>query len=406
MRRNVRSLVLFSMIALSARAQEPLDWVEKLGDVPLTLRTPHRWITVAYTGTLELEGYIIDTRAPGLIFDNDSFFNFRNRNMVTLSVGEHISIFVEERNDRRFDPSDRPVRAGFEQYFIRWTPFDQPWINLQAGKFPTPVGNFVPRHDAFDRALIRDPLPYDFMTGVSDATVVPGVTAVLNRRNLPDNKAGWVPMIWGPVYHTGAEVFGTAGQLDYAFALTDAPLSARPGQWDLDCDTDDKWNYSGRIGFSPLIGLKLGASYAIGPYLTRTPATAPFKNNQQETFGFDAAYSFGHWQFWSEFFATSWEVPNISEELRAYSYYIEGRYKFTPGFYGSLRWGQIFFNEIADAGGNPTRWDRDAWRVECGIGYFFARNLVGKLQYEHNHQNGRLQQGANMVTLQLALRWQ
>ena len=137
-------------------------------------------------------------------------------------------------------------------------------------------------------------------------------------------------------------------------------LSSRPGQWDLDSNTDDRWNYSGRVGFSPVLGLKLGANCAIGPYLKQTTATKPFEDDRQETFGFDAAYSIGHWQFWSEIFATSWEVPHVSDELRAYSYYVETRYKFTPGFYGSLRWGQIFYNEIPNAAGNKTRWDHDA----------------------------------------------
>ncbi|MSR65569.1 MAG: hypothetical protein EXS18_07305 [Verrucomicrobiae bacterium] len=115
----------------------------------------------------------------------------------------------------------------------------------------------------------------------------------------------------------------------------------------------------------------------------------------RDAFGFDANYSVGYWQFWAEFFATDWEVPNIHGDLKAYSYYLETRYKFTPKLYGSLRWGQIFFD-----GG----WDREAWRTEIGFGYYLTRNLLGKIEYEHNDQRGRIQQGANMVSMQLALK--
>jgi hypothetical protein len=383
---------------------DPFDWIEKLDHVPLALQTPSRWIAAAYTGTLEFEGYIMDTRSPGLIRPDDPFFNFRNRNKLTLSVGEHLSVFVEERTDRGFDPDDGRVRASFEQYFVRWKPFDEPWLHLQAGKFATPVGNYVPRLETFDNPMIRAPLPYDFLTTVGDGKVVPNVTAQLARRDLPDKTARWVPMIWGPVYHTGVEALGAVDKFDYAVAVTDAALSARPGQWDLDSDTNDKFNYSARLGYSPLIGCQLGVSAAIGPYLKRRGATRRFEHEQQQVYGADASYSIGHWEFWSEFYASRWQVPHVREDLLAYAYYVETRYKFTPGFYGSLRWGQIFFGQISDANGRPTRWDRDAWRVEAGLGYYFARNLVGRIQYEHNHQNGPLQQGANMVSLQLALR--
>src|SRR5262245_23808355 len=114
-----------------------LEWIEKLGDVPMTVHSPKGWITVAYVGRIESEGYIMDTRAPGLIFSEHPFYNFRNENDVTLLVGEHLSFFVQERNDRGFDPDDTYLRARFDQYFVRGTPFDEPWISVQVGKFPT-----------------------------------------------------------------------------------------------------------------------------------------------------------------------------------------------------------------------------------------------------------------------------
>jgi hypothetical protein len=377
----------------------PLDVIEKLGETPLNWRSKNGWIEVTYNGSFVFEGYVIDTRAPGLIMENDPFFYYKDTNIGRLSVGEHLMFFVNLQDDRGFDPDNQGFRSELVAYFVRATPFDEPWVNLQAGKFATVVGNFVPRHGTFENPFVRDPLPYDFMTVLGNGPPAPNATALLNRRNIPDRKQRWIPMVWGPVYHTGVEAFGAVEKFEYAFCVANAALSTPPNQWDLDSQNDEHFNYEARVGYEPIIGLKLGASYALGPYLKKSR----FDDMDQQTFGFDAAYSIGHWQFWSEFFATEWEAPNISDELRAYSYYVETRYKFTPGFYGSLRWGQIFFNEIEKANGNDTRWDRDAWRIEAGLGYFIRKNIVTRIQYEHNHQNGDLQQGANMLSLQLAL---
>jgi len=382
------------------RGLGPLEVIEKLGEMPLSWSSKNGWVQFQYTGTFEFEGYIVDSRPPGLIVGKNSFFYYKDTNLLRLSLGEHLFFFTNFQDDRGFDPDDRSVRSDFQEYFVRCTPFDEPWVNIQVGKFATPVGNFVPRHATFQNPLVRDPLPYDFMTVLGDGPPSPSAEVLLGRRNIPDRKQRWVPMIWGPVYHTGAEVFGTVNKFEYAFCVANAALSTRPNQWDLDGSNDEKYNYSGRVGYEPVIGLKLGASYAVGPYLKR-PRLYDY---DQETFGFDAAYSIGRWQFWGEFFSTCWEAPNINDDLRAYSYYLESRYKFTPGFYGSLRWGQIFFNRIDNGAGGQTRWDRDAWRIEAGLGYYFVKNLVGKVQYERNHQNGRIQQGENLVSMQLALK--
>src|SRR5207247_7453349 len=129
---------------------------------------------------------------PGLIRDHNSSFNYRNTNFLELWIGNHLFLMADFQDDRGFDPDNQAIQGDFRQYFLRYTPFDEPWVNVQVGKFATPVGNFVPRHDTFQNPLVRDPLPYDFVTVLGDAKAAPSVTALLTRRVIPDTKRNWI----------------------------------------------------------------------------------------------------------------------------------------------------------------------------------------------------------------------
>ena len=60
---------------------------------------------------------------------------------------------------------------------------------------------------------------------------------------------------------------------------------------------------------------------------------------------------------------------------------------------------------MADGRGRERSWDRDAWRVDLAVGYRFQRQLQAKLQYDVGRQAGRLQQGEQLVALQLTLKF-
>jgi hypothetical protein len=49
--------------------------------------------------------------------------------------------------------------------------------------------------------------------------------------------------------------------------------------------------------------------------------------------------------------------------------------------------------------------DRDAWRVDTGLGCRFSRHFQGKLQYSFNHQDGSLLQGEQLLAAQLTLKF-
>src|SRR5438132_1515798 len=78
-----------------------------------------------------------------------------------------------------------------------------------------------------------------------------GPAVFLARRNVPDRKAAWLPVVWGPSYATGAAVFGRVGVLDYGAEVKNAALSARPSVWDATRRGLEEPTASGRIGVHP-----------------------------------------------------------------------------------------------------------------------------------------------------------
>src|ERR1044071_4076017 len=109
------------------------------------------------------------------------------------------------------------IEARIDEYLLRYTPFEKPWVNLQIGKFATVYGNWVKRHDSWNNPFINAPVPYENVTLVSDQSVPPSPAAFLARKSKPDQKNIWLPILWGPSYTSGASVFGTVESFDYAF---------------------------------------------------------------------------------------------------------------------------------------------------------------------------------------------
>ncbi|MBI5366395.1 MAG: hypothetical protein HZA54_05125 [Planctomycetes bacterium] len=364
-------------------------------EAELRLATDDGAVDALLSGVLDLEGYVLQEEGPGLLFADHSFVNPRLTLFLDANLGEHLFLFVQARADRGFDPSDQPAEIRPDEYFGRYTLSGESWsAALQLGKFATPVGNFVPRHDSFRNGLVRAPLLYDAMTTVGDDKAPPGNQAQLNRWDLEDKKTLWQPMIWGPVYATGAQLFGTVGVFDWRVAVTNAAPGERPDEWEWKAGDEQAPAWAVRLGAAPLPGLVVGLNYAWGPYL-RDRAEASLvagrdrSDYDQRLAGIDLAYAVGHLEFWAEAYVSTWEVAKVRGDLDVIGYYIEAKYTLTPRLHASARWNQMLFGAIEDAAGRERAWDRDAWRVEVGAGYLLAANLLAKVQYEWNVREGR-----------------
>ena len=404
MRVLTATLVLL-MLGFAARGQAFLDSV----DNALTLQSRNGWFRSDLSGLLDLEGYYIDQRPPGLIFEDHSFFNPRLTLFLDTRLGDHFYSFVQARFDRGFDPGSADFEARADEYLLRWIPWTEGQLNLQFGKFATVVGSWVQRHDSWQNPLITAPLPYENLTSVSYDDVPVSPADLLSRRLVPDQKDSWLPIIWGPVYATGWAVFGTLGHFDYAFDLKNAALSSHPQQWDLD---NTLWQYptiSGRLGFRPDPAWNLGASFSVGPYMTtdasaQLPPGKSIRDYNAITLDYDVSYAHGPWQLWAEVFLSRFEVPNVGD-ADVLAYYVEGKYKITSNLFAAARWNQELYANIDNGAGGEEPWGNDMYRIDVALGYRFTRHLQTKLQYSYGHRHAELQQGEQLVAAQLTVKF-
>ncbi len=406
-------LILIMITTGTAVAQD--DWLDLL-DKSLFLQSSDESVRTDLSGLMDLEAFYIDQRAPGFIATDDPLYlNPRLTFFLDTRIGQHLYSFVQARVDTGFDPAYEDHTSGdfldarADEYFLRYTPFEDARLNLQVGKSATVVGNWVARHDSWNNPLITAPLPYENISIVTDHITPATQAGFLARRNQPDQKSLWVPVIWGPSYATGASVFGQIHEFDYAVEVKNASLSSRPATWENHTAIEDTPTFSGRFGCRPDPAWNVGASASYGSYLQSgasgsLPTGKDLMDFNQITVGQDFSYAWRHWQFWGELFLSRFEVPRAGNTDTA-AYYLEARYKITPELFLAARWNQQFFGEVADGTGGTQRWDRDIWRMETGIGYRFSRHLQAKLQYNYSHQNGPFQQGEQFVAAQITARF-
>jgi len=406
MKAALRGIVLFVFwVGAQCPAQE---WLDNVQD-SLSLKNSSGFFRCDLTVLMDVEGYYIDQRPPGLIYEDESFINPRTTFFLDTTLGQHFYAFLQARLDRGFDPGEKDFDARLDEYLVRWSPFDRALLNLQFGKFATVVGSWVNRHDSWENPLITAPLPYENLTTISDGTAPPSSQAFLARRNIPDQKDYWLPVIWGPAYTTGWAIFGSYGKLDYAVDLKNASISSRPDQWELD---NQLWQYptvSGRLGFRPGPAWVHGISFSIGPYLYSDaeyslPPGKSITDYDEITLGYDVGYAWRSWQFWAELFLTRFEVPNVGN-ADVLSYYVEAKYQITAGLFAATRWNQQIFGTVANGLGGEESWDNDMFRVDVALGYRFNRHFQTKLQYSYGHRDASLQQGEQLVAAQVTMKF-
>lgn len=405
MRRRSFILAILAGAAINAKGQ---DWLDTFDD-KLAFNTRDGFLNSRVSGLLDLEGYYIDQRPPGLLFEDESFFNPRLSLFLDAKIGPHFYVFAQGRIDRGFDPGSENFDARADEYLLRWIPWNDDRLNLQFGKFATVVGSWVQRHDSWSNPLITAPLPYENVTPVSDDDIPTSRADFLSRRHGAVEKDSWLPILWGPAYTTGWSVFGTWEKFDYSFDVKNAAISSHPYTWELG---DSLWSYptfSGRVGVRPSPAWNYGVSFSVGPYLNseaadELPTGKSISDYNQYTIGQDLSYAWHHWQFWSEVFLTRFEVPNVGNaDLLAY--YIEAKYKITAQLYAAARWNQELFGSISDGAGGEQRWGNDISRVDLALGYRFNRHFQGKIQYSFSHQDSSLQQGEQLAAAQLTLKF-
>jgi hypothetical protein len=389
------------------RIDPALTWSNRAGSV-----------RVHASGSIDVEAYVLPRPAPGAIDTQDSWL-LNPRAVVFLDgqFGDSLYGFAQARVDRGFDPSDDRAEARLDEYALRWTPWSGSSFHLQAGRFATVVGNWTTRHDSWSNPFVTAPLLYENLTGVWDNQPPRNVATLLAWSHVRPGLSPSVddvekylrlPMIWGPSYATGFAAAGSLARFRYAAEIKNASLSSRPEAWSIGEARWDHPTYSARLRFVPSPTWDIGVSASTGTFLRpiAEPMLIPGTSRgqyRQTLAGCDVAYAWHHLQVWAELYATRFSFPLVGD-ADTWAYYVEARYKFTPGFSGAVRWNQQLFGTMRDRGDN-VRWGHDAARIDFAPEIRLTANTQFKLQYSGQQGDEHAAHLVQFAAAQLTLRF-
>lgn len=385
------ALVLAPFLGLGHAPTASPNGLDALGDrLSVISNDGSRWARLS--AMTDVIVFMPERPASGsLIADETPFVAPRTALFLDAALGSRLSVHAQARVDRGFDPGrERNGDARVDEYFIDALLFEAGKTTLRAGKFATVFGAWVERHLAWDNPLITAPALYEDLVTITDRAA-PADFAVFNgRRDLPDNKQTWVPVVWGPSYATGASLAMQSGSVDMAIEVKNGALSSRPESWSaVDHGFEAGATVTGRLGWRPRAEWTLGLSGSHGPYLREAarstlPVGRELGDFSQTTLAADLTYELHRLQVWAELARSSFEVPRVGD-LGTYGGFVEVRYKVAPQWWLAGRWNQSWFDDT------PTleqTWDRDLRRLDLAVGYRHDAHIQAKLEYSLGDQSG------------------
>jgi hypothetical protein len=277
---------------------------------------------------------------------------------------------------------------------VRLRPWRQRTFDIQAGRIPPSFGVFGRRSYGVDNPVIGYPLAYQYLTSLRfDA--VPGTADDLLRMRARGWRSSFpigskvpgpgLPLVSGFRWDTGVQARWKTGPIELSGSITNGTLSHPV----LSGDTSGK-QLSGRVAFTPAIGLVVGVSAARGPWLSRevpVPGAAPL----QRVLGADLEYSRGHWIARGEMVWSRWSLPaplppSDAASVAALGAWAEARYRISPRVYLAGRADRLGFSRVSGSapGSQPIPWDAPVTRLEGGLGYYLQRNVVLRATAQSN----------------------
>jgi hypothetical protein len=323
-------------------------------------------------------------------------------------MGDRLTLHTQMRADRGFDPGAAPDgEVRLDEYYLQARILKDDDLNVRVGKFGTAFGSWANRSLSWNNPFVTAPMAYEDVLTVSDRRVASSVDKFVHRRDMPDNKITWLPILWGPSYATGLSVSDRIDWVEYAFEIKNASISSSPEVWDAaQVGFPTNPTVTGRVGLHPAPEWSLGTSVSHGAYLqANTASSLPIGSSvndfTQTTWGIDAGYEHGRWQIWSELIGTRFEVPRVGA-LEAVSGFIEAKYKLTADLWTALRWNQAAFGDVP---GMDLSWDRNGWRSDIALGWRLSENIQAKLQYSLGDKSGQEPEGNHLGALQLVMKF-
>ncbi|MGH8003598.1 MAG: hypothetical protein ACRECJ_02600 [Limisphaerales bacterium] len=284
------------------------------------------------------------------------------------------------------------------------------WGNLEAGLIRAPFGTWGPRTYSDKNPLVGIPLASSYHTAliVYKNAVQKSPTELFSYRGQggdpapPYGVSSGLPLTYDNCWNSGFLVFGGNGKIDYMLGTLAGSLSNPAIELNR-----SRPQISGRVGFTPTLGLTVGGSLAYGPYLTKEnqtdlPSGSSPNEYNQTIFGWDLNFERGKFISHAEAMVNRWIHPYVSEPLNVYSGYVEGVYKFATQFFFAARYDRMEFSKIADPSGGQSVWDYPLYRVETGLGYRFDRSVTIKLVGQLTRYPGQPQFNDDILATQIS----
>lgn len=319
---------------------------------------------------------------------------------LELRVSDRFAVLTEIR-------SDNLERVDAYAWYARMRPFRDRVLDIQIGRIPPVFGAFSRRRYDTDNPLIGYPLGYQYSTSTRP-DAAPADFDELRRMRARGSKARYsvgnsevaagMPLSNPVRWDTGIQLRVGERPVELAVALTQGTLgNPRVG------DDNAGKQLAGRLRVETTPFFVWGLSGARGRYDDRELRDALVVRGQdgavhQTAFGLDAELAAGNFIVRSEAIWSRWDSPTLGTGLDSFAVFGEVRYKLSPGLYVAGRLDHLGFGEV-DVD-DPFRWDAPLTRLEVGTGYYWHRQLLTKLTFQHNERDGGRRSSDSFVAVQ------
>lgn len=352
------------------------------------------WAPLARATEFQVRGLLDVTAAQrnaaydlNLLTRNDSPFDaYGVRLFGDARVNDHLQVFTQLMWR---DESGIYVDGAY----ATWTPWLARDLHVEAGKIPWPIGTYAPRTYSNRNPLIGAPLMYQYHSTLLWYDLPPNADALLataGQGQYGSNYHGFsegrgMPIVDDSYWDVGAVLLGSAAPWEFAAG----GVSGTPGWASTGRDDNSGKTVLGRVGVTPVTGLRFGVSGAYGPYLAQSAVRAKLPpghetNEYHQRLGMaDLEVLAGHVELRAEGARNRWDSPFIGG-LNVTSGYAELKVTSSCGGYVAGRYDVMRFGKITDSTGARRRWDADVTRIEAGLGYRVSRDVLAKLVYQHD----------------------
>ncbi|MBD3165683.1 hypothetical protein GF324_03730 [bacterium] len=301
---------------------------------------------------------------------DDPFNLARARLFFGKEFHEHIRMDLELLWDDGADPRIQGAYFTFSDLLTSG-------LDAKVGLIPHPFGNYGHRSTYFNQnPLIGVPAMWHYITPLSSRGDQAATELIGNRAVENDG----IPMGYDTCWDTGISLHYEQGWFEGATAITQATLSSPYAK------RNDGYQGTVKLGLHPTYGLRFGGSAAYGPWIARRDdmdLPDAIESYMQTALGAYAEYSFGRWQFFSEWMQLRWEMPFIEEgDVSAWSAYGEAKWKVTPSYYLAARYDRFQYGEIDNGNGVEREWGYSFNRLETALAWRVIREGFIRLDYQ------------------------